>query len=56
LCFPTDEEREHLKKKQLKKKLKVGAFRDETEWLDENHPLSYYKLKSDVSFSSRLVE
>lgn len=48
LCFPTDEEREHMKRKQLKKKLKVGAFRDETEWLDENHPLSFYKLQNEV--------
>lgn len=47
LCFPTNEDMEKQKRKQLKKGRKVGAYRDNTEWLDENHNLSFYKLQDE---------
>lgn len=48
LAMPPSEEQDKIKRKQLKKKLKVGAFRDDTVWLDSNHPLAFYKLKNEV--------
>lgn len=30
--------------------MKVGLFRDDTAWLDENHSLEFYKLQDGVCF------
>eukprot|EP01126_Amoeba_proteus_P002359 TRINITY_DN10735_c0_g1_i10.p1 TRINITY_DN10735_c0_g1~~TRINITY_DN10735_c0_g1_i10.p1 ORF type:complete len:220 (-),score=25.48 TRINITY_DN10735_c0_g1_i10:476-1135(-) len=45
LCRETPE-LDKLRKRQVKKGLKVGSFRDETEWLDDNHSLEFYSLKN----------
>ncbi len=30
----------------------MGLFRDDTDWLDENHSLEFYKLQDGVCFLS----
>eukprot|EP01127_Copromyxa_protea_P012982 TRINITY_DN3436_c0_g1_i1.p1 TRINITY_DN3436_c0_g1~~TRINITY_DN3436_c0_g1_i1.p1 ORF type:complete len:1170 (-),score=291.47 TRINITY_DN3436_c0_g1_i1:132-3641(-) len=49
LCFPLTKEMVRVRKQQAKKGMKVGLFRDDTQWLDENHSLEYYGLKDGDS-------
>eukprot|EP01127_Copromyxa_protea_P012675 TRINITY_DN3324_c0_g1_i1.p1 TRINITY_DN3324_c0_g1~~TRINITY_DN3324_c0_g1_i1.p1 ORF type:complete len:277 (+),score=39.79 TRINITY_DN3324_c0_g1_i1:56-886(+) len=45
LCFPVTKEMIKWRKQQAKKGMKVGFFRDDTQWLDENHSLGFYGLQ-----------